>query len=218
MMEKTLQNKGELGLDIMNSDNFNILHSAVEGNNEKSLGVILKWINNLKEGDESIGKSLLSYFIMLDILCIHFTISFYGTKFEFSSKSLFENKLTVCVTTLGEMLDGESGDDCNTPLHLAYKNKNYKIMFELVKAGADPSVTNNFVFNTLHYAALDDDLDAIQAVVDGAREGGEEAGEKLQQGRESLDFNDFLPAMNTDNEEMIKVSSNRPTHIVKVIR
>ena len=78
-------------------------------------------------------------------------------------------------------------------------------MFELVKAGADPSVTNNFVFNTLHYAALDDDLDAIQAVVDGAREGGEEAGEKLQQGRESLDFNDFLPAMNTENEEMIKV-------------
>lgn len=95
MMEKTLQNKGELGLDIMNSDNFNILHSAVEGNNEKSLGVILKWINNLKEGDESIGKRLLSYFIVLDTLCIHFTIPFYGTKFEFSSKSLFENKLIV---------------------------------------------------------------------------------------------------------------------------
>ena len=105
------------------------------------------------------------------------------------------------------MLDGESGDYCNTPLHLAYKNKNYKIMFELVQAGADPSVTDNFVFNTLHYAALDDNLDAIQAVVDGAREGGEEAEAKLQQGRESTDFNNFLPAMNTENEKIIKVTT-----------
>ena len=104
------------------------------------------------------------------------------------------------------MLDGESGDDCNTPLHLAYENKNYKIMFELVKAGADPSVNNDFAFNTLHYAALADDLDAIQAVVDGAREGGEEAEEKLQQGRNSTDFNDLLPAMSTENEDIIKVN------------
>ena len=107
------------------------------------------------------------------------------------------------------MLDGESGDECNTPLHLAYKDKNYKIMFELVKAGADPSVINNYVFNTLHYAALDDDLDAIQAVVDGAREGGEEAEAKLQEGRECTDFNGFLPAMNTENEDIIKVTTNR---------
>ena len=120
----------------------------------------------------------------------------------------FDQKPAIlCVfTTLGEMLDGESGEDCNTPLHLAYENKNYKIMFELVKAGADPSITNDFVFNTLHYAALADDLDAIQAVVDGAREGGEEAEGKLQQGRNSTDFNDLLPAMSTENEKIIKVN------------
>ncbi|KAI6646984.1 Serine/threonine-protein phosphatase 6 regulatory ankyrin repeat subunit A-like isoform X2 [Oopsacas minuta] len=89
----------------------------------------------------------------------------------------------------GHLLEGEYGDDCNTPLIQAYNNKNYNIIFELVRAGADPSITNNFVFNTLHYAALDDNIEAIQAIVDGAREGGEEAENKLQQARETTQKN-----------------------------
>ena len=56
MMERTLQNMGVVALDTVNSENFNILHSAVKGNNEKSLMVILKWINKLKGENESIGK------------------------------------------------------------------------------------------------------------------------------------------------------------------
>ena len=107
---------------------------------------------------------------------------------------------------LGEMLDGECGEACNTPLHQAFYNKNYKMMFELVRAGADPSCTDNYVFSTLHYAALDNNIEAVQAVVEGAGEGGEEAEGKLQEARETTDFNGFLPAMDTENVEIIKVS------------
>ena len=104
------------------------------------------------------------------------------------------------------MLDGECGRALNTPLHQAYNNKNYKIMFELVKAGADPSCTDNYVYSTLHYAALDNNIEAVQAVVDGAREGGKDAEEKLQEARETTDFKGFLPAMDSDHEEIIKVN------------
>ena len=118
---------------------------------------------------------------------------------------LYYMQLIYC-DCLGEMLDGECGEASNTPLHQAYYNKNYKIMFELVKAGADPSCTDDYVFSTLHYAALDNNLEAVQAVVEGAREGGEEAEGKLQEARETTDFNDFLPGMDTENEEIIKVN------------
>ena len=57
MMEKVLANKGVLDFDTENSEKYNILHSAVDENNEKSLMVILKWITELKEENESIGKS-----------------------------------------------------------------------------------------------------------------------------------------------------------------
>ena len=105
------------------------------------------------------------------------------------------------------MVDNGCDDDLNTPLHQAYKNKSYKIMYELVKAGANPSLTNDLVYHTLHYAAADNDIEAVQAVVDGARDGGEEAEAKLKEAREQTDYNDLLAGMATENEKMIRVGN-----------
>ena len=72
MMEKVLANKGELDFDSENSEKYNILHSAVDGNNEKSLVVILKWITKLKEENESIGKS---HTVEIGLFCPNFCIT-----------------------------------------------------------------------------------------------------------------------------------------------
>ena len=60
MMEKVLENRGELEFSEQNCDDYNILNSAVECDNQDSLLVILKWITKLKEENGSIGKKVPS--------------------------------------------------------------------------------------------------------------------------------------------------------------
>ena len=59
MMENILDNRGDLQFDEKNCEDYNILNTAVENNNEESLVVILKWIKKLKEENDSISKKII---------------------------------------------------------------------------------------------------------------------------------------------------------------
>ena len=61
MMENILDERGELEIEGKNSEDYNLVNIAVENNNGNSLGVILKWIDKLKEDNPSIGKKYIKF-------------------------------------------------------------------------------------------------------------------------------------------------------------
>ena len=93
-----------------------------------------------------------------------------------------------------------------TPLHLAYKNKKYEIITELIKIGANPFFANSATHHVPYLAALHDDEEALKALLEGANEGGDEAKNNFLKAKKYRNSDRMLAGIVTEKDNMIRVS------------